>query len=204
MKKLMILAAIATVAISSQAANWTWHMGDSSLMYAYGSTSTDKTLFSSTTAKAYIFAYVDADSQKAVFNQWYNEGNYGVTTLTGAVTGRDGNPETKTFSDGQVTYDANMYEFKTADAQKKFFFALIDDQGHLFISGTRTGTVSNLDGGTLLSFSAETPSLRDNGAATAYGSTGWYKQASGDVPEPTSAMLMLLGVAGLALRRRRA
>lgn len=204
MKKLMVLAAIATVAISSQAANWSWNMGSSSLMYAYGSTTADKTLFSSTTAKAYMFAYVDANSQAAVFNQWYNGGNYGVTTLTGAVTGRDGQPETKLFTDGQVAVDTQHYDFQTADTQKKFFFALIDDAGHLFISGTKTGNVSQMEGGTVLAFSAQAASLADRGAATAFGSAGWYKQASGGVPEPTSAMLMLLGVAGLALRRRRA
>ena len=32
----------------------------------------------------------------------------------------------------------------------------------------------------------------------------WQGGGGGDVPEPTSAMLMLLGVAGLALRRKRA
>ena len=34
-----------------------------------------------------------------------------------------------------------------------------------------------------------------------YGGAGWY---AASVPEPTSGLLMLLGMAGLALRRRRA
>jgi len=37
-------------------------------------------------------------------------------------------------------------------------------------------------------------------AATSYSSAGWYTA----VPEPTSGLLLLIGMAGLALRRRRA
>ena len=33
---------------------------------------------------------------------------------------------------------------------------------------------------------------------------GWYGAASAPVPEPTSGLLMLLGMAGLALKRKRA
>ena len=40
-------------------------------------------------------------------------------------------------------------------------------------------------------------------ATAGYTGAGWYSQASA-VPEPTSGLLMLLGMAGLALRRRRA
>ena len=42
----------------------------------------------------------------------------------------------------------------------------------------------------------------DYGAATEFKGTGWYTASS--IPEPTSGLLLLLGVAGLALRRRRA
>ena len=38
--------------------------------------------------------------------------------------------------------------------------------------------------------------------AAGYAGAGWYSAAA--VPEPTSGLLMLLGMAGLALRRKRA
>jgi hypothetical protein len=37
---------------------------------------------------------------------------------------------------------------------------------------------------------------------SAYAGAGWY--AAGAVPEPTSGLLLLIGVAGLALRRKQA
>ena len=40
--------------------------------------------------------------------------------------------------------------------------------------------------------------------ASASAANGWAAVSSTDVPEPTSGLLMLLGVAGLALRRKRA
>ena len=41
-------------------------------------------------------------------------------------------------------------------------------------------------------------------SASSFNGAGWYSVATSNVPEPTSGLLMLLGVAGLALKRRRA
>ena len=41
-------------------------------------------------------------------------------------------------------------------------------------------------------------------ASGGYQGAGWYSVATSPVPEPTSGLLMLLGVAGLALKRTRA
>ena len=41
-------------------------------------------------------------------------------------------------------------------------------------------------------------------ASGGYQGAGWYSVATSPVPEPTSGLLMLLGVAGLALKRKRA
>ena len=41
-------------------------------------------------------------------------------------------------------------------------------------------------------------------ASDGFKGAGWYSVATSNVPEPTSGLLMLLGVAGLALKRTRA
>ena len=70
-----------------------------------------------------------------------------------------------------------------AGSTYKFYYTMEDASGNVFTSGTRQLKAQATSTGTL------------NFAATG----SWVA-----VPEPTSGLLMLLGMAGLALRRRRA
>ena len=76
--------------------------------------------------------------------------------------------------------------------------APIADGTSFYVTSTKEGTLKS---GT--STSATNFSIGDQGAASS-APGAWTKLSSGAVPEPTSAMLILLGVAGLALKRRRA
>ena len=72
------------------------------------------------------------------------------------------------------------------------FFYVISDGGKTLTSDTKAGAAL-ATGATSLNFG--------NQASYTQNASNW---AGSDVPEPTSGLLMLLGMAGLALRRRRA
>lgn len=88
--------------------------------------------------------------------------------------------------------------FEATGTQSAFFAIIRDD--YVYIS--KVVTKDALDVGTAnLAFASQSTSSATVFASTAEFSTpGWYQT----VPEPTSGLLMLLGMAGLALRRRRA
>ena len=71
------------------------------------------------------------------------------------------------------------------------FYIVIEDSGKTFTSSPKSNIV-----------------MQPTGTATvAFGNMTTQTQTAGNwqsVPEPTSGLLMLLGMAGLALRRRRA
>lgn len=79
------------------------------------------------------------------------------------------------------------------------YFAIVQDD-YVYISGSKSGAAQDV-GTTKFSFGSQsTTSGNVFDSTTAYSSAGWYQT----VPEPTSGLLMLLGMAGLALRRKRA
>ena len=92
----------------------------------------------------------------------------------------------QTMTDGTLVQTATVFSSDdlVGGSTYKFFYTLEDSAGNTFKSGTRTLKAQATSTGTL-----------------AFSSTGSWTAA---VPEPTSGLLVLLGMAGLALRRRRA
>ena len=100
-------------------------------------------------------------------------------------------------------YDAYQQDVTTevgSSGTKTLYWAVVNGED-LFISSAIERPISamgetNFDWGVM----DESANVFKN--ATSFGSAGWYTTEA--VPEPTSGLLMLLGMAGLALRRKRA
>ena len=200
MKKLIMAAGVAICAASLQAAtyNWSWDVSTPATA-AYDSSSD---VVGNTTA----YLFFDYASSSAA--------NSGKTALIEALfAGTDISGFKDSASLGADGISSSRGITATADSAPKYygFVALLaeDSDGGkwVYVSANKNGT-GLATGATALSFAANNTSVyaMDGDALNSNTSgTGWHQYApANDVPEPTSGLLMLLGVAGLALRRRRA
>ena len=184
MKKIMIAVAIVCAAVMSQAATIKWNLGMGQGIYQPGST----------TAKisggtAYLF---DAGTvaQSAILAAFLDKGIDTSKALD----------STGVTSSGTLTAKNTTSGFTEA-ASATYYFAIVDGD-NLFISDAKSISNPSGDKTTSLQFSPKTASQTALMKTDTYGGAGWYAPA--DVPEPTSGLLLVLGMAGLALRRRRA
>ena len=192
MKKLLIIGAIVATAISANAASYRWQASSGRLFDGQGSATANR--YAGT---GYLFNEATV-SQAAIIAAFTSA--EGVTaTLSSALS-------TGTFSAGR----ANASDaFTGPDASFNAYFVVLgkDDSGNdaIYISDTMAANYQAV-GECDVKFCQQNAysSVGFKDAASGFSSAGWYSSAAAPVPEPTSGLLMLLGMAGLALKRKRA
>lgn len=192
MKKLIIAAAIVCAAAFAQAANYKWNNAEG-FIYGEAGNYDYPTIAQGTVA---YFAFVDAYSQSDLVNDFAN----GAVNFSKFAAGAN---NTAT-ADGNFGASAEFSAAYTSD--QKVYFALIEAAtGNLFISDEVTAgylaTGTSQVGFGDQQYTSDWEAFLGN-AKDGYTQAGWYQAAA--VPEPTSGLLLLLGVAGLALKRKRA
>ena len=181
MKKLMILAAAVVATVVANAAAVNWNSGTIALpsgsQAGKGAVTASLFLVDATTYATYA-AYTDAAAlSDAVYAA------YGSTVATATKTSTAKGAANMSYGDysaGTTVYAVLLY---TATEDSKDYW--MGNYATATLESAQNVDVSNLAN-----------ALGGTGSATA-----WSTAA---VPEPTSGLLMLLGMAGLALRRRRA
>lgn len=195
----MIAAAIVCAAVVSQAASVSWESGVfTDLPSCYGFVEYDMTgcgedsgcinayvwesltAFSYTTAEEVYNAYKSGELNVADAKLGTSDAFEGIVNVTGA----------ESYTDGQQVYAAILYLHNKENADGSFTGDI-----DFYMANLATGEAT--DAGNSVTELGNT-----FGGSTGSAATVWTETAA--IPEPTSGLLLLLGMAGLALRRRRA
>ena len=198
MKKLMIAAAIVCAAACSQAAKVDWTLAaKDSIKLQDGSAAKGITVYLINT-KAADYATLTADlatgkATAANIGAKDESGNYIYSAYLGEAATGTTNPGAGKITSATATQDSII---AGGDVYARFVvFDSNTDGNWYYLSGEAPG--KGYDGSQ--EFPTGTTIQWDAGG---YSADNWHTVSS--VPEPTSGLLLLLGVAGLALKRKRA
>ena len=190
MKKLMIAAAIVCAAVVSQAATFKWQSGTlKTAKDATGGWSSTAVNTAGALVTMNVY-FIDSDTFDSLSSKTQKELYDSYSTKTADLTGV--NKNTKDALIGAVNIE------DSAQALEKDMYAVV------------IGTYTDATYGDMFMATAVKAGYNEStqvGQATAILSNVGTRATDGGwqaVPEPTSGLLLLLGVAGLALRRRRA
>ena len=188
MKKIMVTVASVALATCVQAASYVW--SNPYGLNAYGQ-SNDSAFYSGTaylmnnadvSQAAFIAAVLGAGSgYESVFNSQVGSAFYSADIGTDA------------------TFTSDAY---AAGTSQSFYVVVIDSSKNgVYISELVDAAILGVGGVTLeFEHSAAYDGTLFDQTHTSFEGAGWYTAA----PEPTSGLLLLIGMAGLALKRKRA
>ena len=190
MKKLMIALAVVAMGVATNAASFTWTTkgriyDGAGTSAAYASGETAYLMFTSIISQADLVESFIADASAAK-----------ATVTGGAVKSSVINNEAR-------VSETSAFTSSVTEPQSAYYVIFANDK--MYVSGTASASYDSLnpDAVNAIEFAAETTASKATFADTTatYAGAGWYQAAA--VPEPTSGLLVLLGMAGLALKRKR-
>ena len=203
MKKIMIALAAVAMMGAAQAAttNWKFHLGTTGTLkdgYVL-----DKTPTATPAAMANQLFYVLATTSisQGDLVSAFQDNNGSINLASYALTSGSVNDSGKLPSASALSESSEAF---TAGTSYDFYMAVVVDTDtdgkydYLYVSASKSAYAQDASKTTTVTLVPTTSSTFQG--AGEYSAAGWYAAA----PEPTSGLLMLLGMAGLALRRKRA